>query len=211
MPNTVVLSCRRVAAAVLLTAAASSQAAAQIGVPSAGGERPFQPRFGVGYVANLPEQMAGVSVHVVPRGLPGGIGLYADAKFDVESPVDEEGFTEGLTAREVDEVSGDRLLSTDDSFTSINVGLMRPITAGLVAYLGAGYANGTRYKEYIDPDNELGRGGIYWVEDPDNKPSNLNVTGGLFFQMGGSFAFQMGADSNPGGFSLGISYLTPLR
>lgn len=209
MRNTVVLSCRRVAAAVLLTAAAAVPAAAQIGVPSAGGERPFQPRFGVGYVANVPDQLAGLSVHVIPRGFP--LGLYADVKFDLESPGEEEGFVPGMTAREVDDTRGDRLLSTDGSFTTVNVGVMRPITPGLVAYLGAGYANGTLYKEYVDPDIELGRGGIYWVEDPDNEPSKVNFTGGLFFQLGGNFAFQMGGDTNPGGFTLGVSYLTPLR
>lgn len=209
MRNTFVLSFRRAAAGLFLSAAVSSTAAAQIGVPASRGEQPFQPRFGVGYVANVPEQLAGLSVHVVPRGFP--VGFYADVKFDVESPRESEGFVDSLTRREVEDTRGDRLLSTDASFTTVNAGLMYPVTAGLVVYAGAGYSNGTEYAEYVDVDAELGKGGIYWVEDTDNPPSKVNFTGGAFFQLGGNFAFQIGADSNPGGFSLGISYLTPLR
>lgn len=209
MRNTFVVSFRRVAAALFLAAVASSTAAAQIGVPSASGERAFQPRFGVGYVANLPEQLAGLSVHVIPQGFT--LGFYADVKFDVESPRESEGFVDSLTRRDVEDTRGDRLLSTNGSFTTVNVGVMRPVTAGLVLYLGAGYSNGTDYAEYVDLNSELGKGGIYWVEDTENAPSKVNFTGGAFFQLGGNFAFQIGADTNPGGFSLGISYLTPLR
>jgi hypothetical protein len=209
MRNTVVVSCRRVAAAFFLAAVASSTAAAQIGVPAAGGERPFQPRFGVGFVANVPDQLAGLTVHVMPPGFP--VGVYADVKFDVDSPRETEGFVDSLTRAEVEDTRGDRLLSTDASFTTVNVGLMTAITSGLVAYAGAGYSNGTEYAEYVDLNTELGKGGIYWVEDTVEEPSKVNFTGGVFFQLGGNFAFQIGADSNPRGFSLGISYLTPLH
>lgn len=209
MRNAFVVSFRRAAAALFLAAVASSSAAAQIGVPAARGERPFQPRFGVGFVANVPDQLAGLSVHVVPRGFP--VGFYADVKFDVESPRESDGFVDSLTRTEVEATRGDRLLSTDASFTTVNVGLMRPITSGLVLYAGAGYSNGSEFAEYVDLNTELGKGGIYWVEDTENEPSKVNFTGGAFFQLGGNFAFQIGADSNPSGFSLGISYLTPLR
>lgn len=188
---------------------AAAPAAAQIGVP-ASRAMSFEPRFGIGYVANMPNQFAGVSAHFISDFL-GGLGVYVDAKFDVESPEDEEGFEPDLTAAEVDETRGDQVFHEDGSWRSVNVALMRPIAPQFVVYLGAGYADGKHYRQYIDTEGELGLEGFYWVRDEENSGSEINVLGGAFFQLTRSIAFQVGAESKPGGFTLGVSYLVPLR
>lgn len=190
-------------------ALAAAPAAAQIGVPSSR-SLAFEPRFGVGYVANMPNQFAGVSAHFISEYF-GGVGVYVDAKFDVESPEDEEGFEPGLTAAQVDDERGDQLFHEDGSWRSFNVALMKAIAPQFVVYAGAGLADGKHYGQYIDTTGELGMEGFYWVRDEENSGSEINVLGGAFFQLTRSIAFQVGAETKPGGFSVGVSYLVPLR
>ncbi|HEX2207787.1 MAG TPA: hypothetical protein VHG93_08890 [Longimicrobium sp.] len=188
---------------------AAAPAAAQIGVPSAR-TMTFEPRFGVGYVANMPNQFAGVSAHFL-SDMFGGVGLYVDAKFDVESPEDDDGFEPSLTAREVEDERGDQLFHEDGSWRSFNVALMKAIAPQFVVYAGAGLADGKHYAQYIDAEGELGLEGFYWVRDEEKSGSEINVLGGAFFQLTRSIAFQVGAESKPGGFTVGVSYLVPLR
>jgi hypothetical protein len=196
-------------AAAALFALAAAPAAAQIGVP-ASRAMSFEPRFGVGYVANMPNQFAGVSAHFISDFM-GGLGVYVDAKFDLESPEDEPGFEPGLTAREVDDDLGDQLFHEDGSWRSVNVALMRPLAPQFVVYAGAGYADGKNYRQYIDAEGERGLEGFYWVRDEEGSGGEINVLGGAFFQLTRAIAFQVGAESKPGGFTLGVSYLVPLR
>ena len=204
------LSCARhlavAAAALLLTAL---PAAAQIGVP-ASRARTFQPRVGIGYMANIPHQFAGVSAHVLLDYF-GGVGLYVDAKFDPDGPEDEEGFIDSLTAAEVDQNFNDQFFSEEGVWTSFNVGVMKSLGPQFVVYAGAGWADAKQYVEYLDSDRDLGEAGFYWVRDPDNSGGELNVMGGAMFQLTSNIAFQVGAESAPGGFTVGASYLIPLR
>jgi hypothetical protein len=184
-------------------------AGAQIGVPT---PRPAETesRIGVGYSANVPNQFAGVSGHYLGRAL-GGFGIYVDAKFDLESPRDDPGWTDTLTARDVEDRIGDRLFARDGSWTSVNVALMRSFGPQTAVYLGAGYADGTEFRQYEDETGERGFFGTYWVLDEEASRARLNVLGGVFLQMGRNFAAQFGAESAPGGFTVGLSYLIPLR
>ena len=195
----------------LLAAAfcAAAPAAAQIGVP-ASRAMTFEPRFGVGYVANMPNQFAGVSAHFI-SGFMGGLGLYVDAKFDTSSPEDEEGFEPDLTAAEVDDQFADQRFHSEASWRSVNVALMRPIAPQFVVYAGAGIANGKQYHEYIDVEGNRGVEGFYWVHDEEESGSEVNLLGGAMFQLTRNIAFQVGVESQPVGFSVGASYLLPLR
>lgn len=204
------LSCLRhaaAAAAVLLLTALP--AAAQIGVP-ASRARQLQPRLGVGYLANIPNQFAGASAHVL-TGFMGGLGLYVDVKFDPQSPEDEEGFIDSLTVAEVEENLNDQLFSDEGVWTSFNVAVMKALGPQFVVYAGAGWADAKQYVEYLDGERELGLQGFYWVRDEEGSGSELNVMGGAMFQLTQNFAFQIGAESAPRGFTMGASYLVPLR
>ena len=184
-------------------------AAAQIGVP-ASRSMSFEPRFGVGYVANMPNQFAGVSAHFVSDFL-GGLGLYVDAKFDVSSPEDEEGYIPDLTAEEVEDEFADQLFHTEGSWRSVNVAIMRPLAPQFVVYAGAGVADGKQYHEYIDVEGNRGLEGFYWVRAEEESGTEVNLLGGAMFQLTRNVAFQVGVESQPRGFSVGASYLVPLR
>lgn len=194
-------------AAALLAAAAP--AGAQIGVPAAQ-PRTMEARFGIGYVANLPNQFAGVSAHVLTDFL-GGFGVYVDAKFDLDSPEDEEGYVDSLTARQVDDLIGDPVFHREASWRSVNVALLKAVSPQFTLYLGAGTADRKEYRQYLDDQGMMGRHGHYWVRDEEASGAEVNVLGGAFFQLTRAFAFQMGFDSNPRGVTLGASYLVPIR
>lgn len=183
------------------------RADAQVNYPR---DLPFQPHIGVGYTANIPNQFVGVSAHVITDIL-GGAGLYVDAKFATESPEDKDGYLPDLTAEDVEAAGGDQQLRAQGAWQSVNAALMYALTSQLAVYGGAGLVNGTEYREYYDPDRELGRAGVYWVRDEEASGSDVNLLGGVFFQVAESLAIQFGGESKPGGFTLGISYLIPLR
>jgi opacity protein-like surface antigen len=187
----------------------AAPAAAQIGVP-ASRAMTFEPRFGVGYVANMPNQFAGVSAHYI-SGFMGGLGIYVDAKFDVSSPEDEDGYIADLTAAEVEDQFADQRFHSEGSWRSVNVALMRPLAPQFVVYAGAGIADGKQYHEYIDVEGNRGVEGFYWVRDEEESGSEVNVLGGAMFQLTRNIAFQVGMESQPRGFSVGASYLVPLR
>mgnify|MGYP004501797231 CR=1 FL=1 len=195
----------------LALAAVPLSAGAQVGVPAPRQMPSMRPRIGIGYVANIPNQMVGVTGHFVSPTLLGGLGLYVDAKLDNSSPEDEEGFIPDLTAEQVAETRNDVIFQQAGSWQTVNVALMKPVTSQLVAYAGAGVSKVTEYNEYFDEAREMGRLGFYWVEDEERSGTHANFMGGVFFQLGESFAVQMGGETRPAGFTMGLTYLLPLR
>ena len=206
------IRCR--AAALLVLAAAAGAAAphaaqAQVGVPARRAVA-FQPRIGVGFTANVSDQLAGGSVHYL-TGLFGGVGVYADVKLDMESPEDDEGFTDTITAAQVEASRNHRLFDEQTSVTTVNVALMKSLSPQFTVYGGAGYSDVKNFRQYWDESGQEGFLGYYWVPEESETGSRVNLLGGAFFQLGESFAIQMGAESQPAGFTLGVSYLIPIR
>jgi hypothetical protein len=190
--------------------AAAAPASAQIAYPGTGVPTSPQPRIGAGYVANIPNQFVGVSAHFLSRRL-GGIGLYVDAKFDLDSPADEPGYLPNLTVAEVEAERNDQILRREGSWTSVNAALMRSLTPQMVVYAGAGYSDAREYREYVDEAGQMGMLGLYWVRDEAASGARLNVLGGVMLQISPVLALQLGGESSPGGFTVGASYLIPLR
>jgi hypothetical protein len=189
--------------AVFLAALVGSPASAQQGDPGL--------RVGLGYVGNAPEMVSGVSGHVLFPGM-GRFGLYVDAKFNPYSARREETFLADRTAIEIeDEVVGVRFMDHKDSYRSFNAALVRYVNPSLMLYLGAGVSQMTRYREYYDPAEQMGQAGFFWVEAPDEAGSSLNVLGGAFLRMSSVLMFQTGVETNPKGFSVGISLQLPRR
>jgi hypothetical protein len=195
----------------LVLAAVPQAVRAQVGVPAARPMPGMQPRIGIGYVANIPNQLVGVTGHFVSPTLLGGLGLYVDAKLDNSSPEDEEGYLPDLTAEQVEDTRNDVVFHEAGSWQTVNVALMKPVTSQLVAYAGAGVSRSTEYNQYFDEQREMGRLGFYWVEDEEESGTFTNFMGGVFFQLGSSFAVQMGGETRPAGFTMGLTYLLPLR
>jgi hypothetical protein len=168
-------------------------------------------RVGIGYVANAPDLMAGGSAMVLVPAL-GGIGVYVDAKFNTDSPRRDETFYADWTALQVeDEVPGVRFHDVQDSYRSVNVAVVRPVTPALMLYVGAGLTHLTRYRQYRDPEEELGRAGYFWVEGPDEASDSANLLVGAFLRISPRMSMQTGFESNPKGFTVGASILFPPR
>lgn len=191
-------------------AASAAALVAALAPGDAGAQRPDaegiqQTRVGIGYVANVPNMFLGGSVYVLPAALPGW-GLYADAKLDVESPADSEEFIDSLTALEVEAELGDQLVERDGSWRSINVAVMRQITAEMWLYVGGGVAVRKEYVNYFDTERELGVAGIYWVEDTEVSGTYLNGMAGLVLRLSPKVSASFGAESAPPGVTVGLSF-----
>lgn len=178
-----------------------------VGAASGVAQNVRRTRVGIGYVAAAPDLMAGGAAYVL-MPLAGGIGVYVDAKLDASNPSRKSNFEPGLTAEQAESQGDDYGISTD-SWRAFDVALIRPIRPALAVYAGAGYAGKTKYSEYYDNTGTRGLVGHYWVEDPTAKKSTVNVMAGLFLRMGRFLNAQMGVESAPGSFTVGISVLLP--
>lgn len=191
-----------------LSTGVACAALALVSLGASHAEAQWGPRVGVGYVVNAPNQYVGLSGHVLTT-VAGGLGFYVDGKITRPSIADHQTFDPNTTAQFVDDNYGDIPLGDEEEYRSVNFALMRPLTPELLLYAGAGYTSRTVYVEYQDLTEERGRGGFYWVEDPDNAGSGLNVLFGGFFRIGRNVSLQFGAESQPRGVTVGASYAVP--
>ena len=178
------------------------------GTASAAAQNVTRTRFGFGYVAQAPELMAGGAAYVI-FPVAGGIGLYADAKFDASNPTRKSNYLADLTAQQVEDQFGDRFLYSTASWRSFDLAVMRPLRPSLTIYAGAGYARKREYKEYLDDTGTRGLAGHYWVEDTAARASTVNLMGGFFFRMSRFLNAQFGVESAPGGVTVGLSLALP--
>lgn len=167
------------------------------------------PQFGIGYVANAPDQMAGGSAYVI-LPVAGGLGLYADAKFDIDSPSKDIAFRSDLTGAEVrssEEFTGARFLKQEFSYRSVNVALVRPLNTGVTLYAGGGMVWGENYKLYEQIVGELGY--ALWVVDPEFDETDVNLMGGLILRISSVLSTQIGYETRPNGVTAGVSLRLP--
>lgn len=167
-----------------------------------------RPAFGVGYVASMPNMMAGGAAYVVLPVL-GGLGLYVDAKFDVSDPTDRDNFDASLTATEVDDEIGDEFRDDESGWRAFNAAIVRPVTSALMLYGGLGYSEETVYREYFDDTGTRGLAGYYWVESTADGGSSMNVLAGMLLRMTPMFNAQFGVETAPRGVTVGVSVMFP--
>lgn len=175
-----------------------------------GGPAPLtRTQFGVGYVANAPDAMAGGSAYMIlPR--VGGIGLYVDAKFDLSSPVHERAWDPDVTSREVADRAASDFIQTEESWKSFNVAVLRPLTPGFMVYAGAGVAKVRRFDLYnVDPASDIGVGGVAWAQDPTASETRLNWMVGIMMRLTRWTTAQFGYETRPNGVTAGVSVRLP--
>lgn len=200
----------RVAGMVLgLVSVLAMGASAQQPVIDAGPDWRTTSMAGFGYKGNLPRALLGVSAHVTFAQLR-GFGLYVDYRATHESYRDEE-FLTNITVRQAELEFGDDFVQARNHWRVANVAVLKPITAELALYAGGGLARHTVYREYFDTSMERGEFGHYRVEDDEDSGNRLNLTGGAMFRAGRHLAFHFGGETAPGGFTVGVSALLPLR
>ncbi len=186
---------------------APAAAAAQSRTPI---ERPL-PQYGVGYVFGPPDLMAGGDAFVVLPTL-GGLGVYVDAKFDTSSPSKESNYDGSLTSQDVlAERTGNEYSDDADSWMTLDVALLRPVTPALMVYAGVGYAKRSWYHLYYDPQKQYGLAGYYWVRAPSYDSTSLNGIAGIFLRISSLLTTQFGIETAPRGGVLGISLTLPRR
>ena len=186
------------AAAVLLLSA--SGLAGQIGSDPADDRSP--PRYLIGYVVNGPEQLLGGGVAWLPTFL-NGWGVHATVKTDIDSPANEEGYLEDVSAEEAIEF-GDVRRFLEASYTSVNVAVVRAISADLLVYAGGGVAFQTVYGEFFDDTATRSNSGHYWAKYENEGGTLPTLTGGLFFRLNPLIIVQFGAESLPTGMVVGV-------
>jgi len=166
-------------------------------------------QFGIGYVANAPDAMAGGAAYVILPGA-GGIGLYVDAKFDVNKPTSQRGYDATTTSLQVASMPGSTYRRTEGGWRSFNAAVIRPINPQFWIYAGAGVAQLTRYDLYdVNAENNVGFGGVAWVENPATSETRANVLGGIMMRLSSHLTAQFGYDTQPKGFTVGATLRFP--
>jgi len=166
-------------------------------------------QFGIGYVANAPESMAGIGGYVILPAL-GGIGLYLDAKFDPTDPSDKSGFEAGLTAEQVREtVPGNEFIKDESSWQSFNAAVVRPLNPYLIVYAGGGVAKRTVFELYEEPSGTWGMSGVLWVEAPDREETRVNFMLGAILRLSSRISTHFGFETEPTGVTVGASVRVP--
>jgi hypothetical protein len=190
-----------------LLAVCASTAAAQL-EPGPGAEFLERPFVAVGYAANAPEQLAGVGLVVTHPALRRW-GVYVNYQWSPESPKNKPNYDPTITSVDVDNEIGDQFVSFDIVWKSINVAVARSIMPQLTVYAGAGYARSEGFDQFFDEEQERGDQGYYWVTNPDDEGTEVNLLLGAFLRAGRYFAFQIGLESAPKGFTVGGSFVLP--
>lgn len=167
------------------------------------------PRFGIGYVANPPEEVTGAALWGVFDVL-GGLGLYVDIKGRLSTPANDSDFLDGVTPAEVDILPGQGYLHNEYSWWSVNGAVIRPLSNEMMIYLGAGYARRAAFRRYRDESGDYlppdFPNTLYWVRDDAATVERVNVLGGLFIRFSEAVSVQMGLEKEPFGFTVGGHY-----
>ncbi|HSG06708.1 MAG TPA: hypothetical protein VLA36_00020 [Longimicrobiales bacterium] len=166
-------------------------------------------QFGVGWVGNAPDAVLGGTAYVIVPAL-GGIGLYVDAKFDASDPTDDRAYDATVTSLEVAPLESAHYNQTEGSWKSFNVAVIRPINPSFWVYAGGGVVKLTRYDLYdLDPDLEIGLGGLVWAENPETAETRANMMVGIMMRLSSRLTAQFGYETQPNGVTAGFALRLP--
>ena len=169
-----------------------------------------RPHLALGYVGNAPDAMVGGGGYYMTSFL-GGLGLYLDAKFDIDNPSGEDEFESGLTNQQVGNEVGGTFVRNEKSFQSFNAALVRPVSPYLIVYAGGGIVKVTQYNMFDEGPADIGKAGVFWVEAPELEETRANVMIGAFLRMSSFISTQIGIETEPRGFTIGASFRLPNR
>lgn len=167
-----------------------------------------RPHLSAGFVASPPRLALGAgAAWLRPRGW----GLYLDAKTSGASPARRANFVREWSDEYAAYTLGDFAFGREDHWIVLNVAATRPLGPEVAGYLGAGLGRRRAFVEYHDPTGARGDRGFYWVEDRDLSGLYPNVLAGLLLRFGSTpLVFQIGAEAQPRGMTLGAHWLWAL-
>jgi len=166
-------------------------------------------RAGLGLVINAPQQFLGASGLFVTSRVPGGLGIYLDYKSSHNPPNRSDDYDPSISIDQAENVFGDTPFRNERGWTTINVAAVRPLTAELMLYAGAGLARASGFRQYHDPAGDRGGAGLYWVDDPEGTDDHVNLLGGAFIRGGRNLIFQIGGETAPAGVTVGGVFAVP--
>lgn len=187
-----------------LAGAQPAPAGARGGAPLRGLDRV---QYGVGYVANPPEILAGVGGYAL-FPVFGGIGFYVDGKWDVDTPEEDLAFRPGVTPVELEaQTPGVQYLKREASWRSLNVAVVRPFSPWVMGYMGGGLAWGRYYRMYEEMEMEVGRAIL--VRSPDDDETRINLMAGVLLRLTSAVTTHLGVEGQPRGVTVGASLRLP--
>ncbi len=187
-----------------LLGAQATPAGGRGGVPLRGLDRV---QYGVGYVANPPEMLAGVGAYVLFPVL-GGIGVYVDGKWDVDTPEEDLAFRPGVTPAELEAATpGVQYLKREASWRSLNAGIVRPFSPWIMGYAGVGLASASYYRLYEELEMEVGRAIL--VRSAQDDETRINLMVGVLLRLTSAVTTHLGLEGQPRGVTVGASLRLP--
>ncbi|MDX1610150.1 MAG: hypothetical protein R3225_08515 [Halofilum sp. (in: g-proteobacteria)] len=128
-----------------------------------------------------------------------GFGFYGNVALTL---ADRAPYYESLTV----DSFGDPVTKRYQDLALFSVGITRALTENIGGYVGAGYGWAIGVARKDDPTNILASDGEYYVDDPANDESGLNVNAGLIFFTSGP-VFEIGYHSFAERLYLGVGVL----
>ena len=168
------------------------------------------PHFGIGYVGNIPDAIAGGAVLLTTPKLLRGAGLYADVKFTPTSPAGTEEYDPTITVDQAANQFADLLFLEESAWVAVDLALVYAVTGELGVYAGAGYSKERHYRQYYDESQNRGLLGFYWIPDPAESGNRVNFLGGVLLRAGRHVIFQAGLEAQPRGADVGVMITLPL-
>jgi len=169
--------------------------------------KPFT-RYTFGYSGNIPSQLLGVSVF----SLTNKTGFYGAVRFGgMLLGDDNSDYYENISVNKAENIFGDDQIETGEGSFTFDIGITQFLMRPIYLYIGLGYTSRYGYRRYYDPFEILGSNGKYWIDDPDVESSSVNIFGGFVILSGENVSLNIGYNSSPPGFNVGISYVSPIR
>lgn len=159
--------------------------------------------LGIGYVANPPSLLLGVSgIAVASRGF----GLYVDAKFATDDPEGWSRYNPNLTRSEAIASFPDQNLRQHTHWRSFNAALVHTFSDELLLYAGGGLARERVYTEFYDDSHARGELGYYVVTDEEGTGDRVNALGGAMLRLTPRILAQVGGELQPVGMTFGLVF-----
>lgn len=161
--------------------------------------------LGLGYVASVPITPLGFSLLVVSPKVFRGAGVYGDVKLTTSSAGSDPYYLPGVSVADAEITYGDLLYEQRSDWLTIDLAMVYAITGEFAVYAGAGYSREKHFRQYFDDTQSRGDLGFYWISDPAESGTRVNVLGGALVRLRHFLYFQMGVESAPRAVNLGLT------